>query len=92
MQTFKYEGKEIKSPFDENIMVYENEETIQNRFGGDSATVPGFAAAVYDVIIGSEMVQDWDKVQRGCSWFAKHFPKAYMASVSYTHLTLPTKA
>ena len=31
MQTFKYEGKEIKSPFDQDIMVYENEETIQNR-------------------------------------------------------------
>jgi hypothetical protein len=65
MQTFKYKGKEIKSPFDQDIMVYENEETIQNRFGGDSVTVPGFAAAVYDVIMGSEMVQDWDKVQKG---------------------------
>jgi len=79
MQTFKYNNKEIKSPFKENIMVYENEEIIENRFGGDKVTVPGFAAAVYDVIIGSEMIQDWDKVQKGSSWFAKHFPEAYMA-------------
>ena len=79
MQTFKYEGKEINSPFDQDIMVYENEETIQNRIGGDSVTVPGFAAAVYDVIMGSEMVPDCDKVQKCCSWFAKHFPDAYMA-------------
>ena len=78
MQTFKYNDKEIKSPFKEDITVYENEETIENRFGGDKVTVPGFAAAVYDVIIGSEMVEDYDKVQRGCSWFSKHFPKAYM--------------
>ena len=77
-QKFKYNGKEIESPFDQNIIVYENEETIQNRFGGESVTVPGFAAAVYDVIIGSEMLQEWDKVQKGCSWFAKHFPDAYM--------------
>ena len=65
MQKFKHDNKEIESPFDQNIIVYENEETIQNRFGGESVTVPGFAAAVYDVIIGSEMIQDWDKVQRG---------------------------
>ena len=78
MQKFKYDNKEIESPFDQNIIVYQNEETIENRFGGDKVTVPGFAAAVYDVIIGSEMVQDWDKVQRGCDWFRKHFPKAYM--------------
>ena len=58
MQTFKYNDKEIKSPFKEDITVYENEETIENRFGGDKVTVPGFAAAVYDVIIGSEMVED----------------------------------
>ena len=79
MQTFKYEGKEIKSPFKDDIMVYDYAQTIENKYGGDSVTVPGFAAAVYDVIMGSEMVQDWDKVQKGCSWFAKHFPNAYMA-------------
>ena len=78
MQKFKYDNKEIESPFDQNIIVYEYEERIQIRFGRESVTVPGFAAAVYDVIIGSEMVQDWDKVQRGCDWFRKHFPKAYM--------------
>ena len=78
MQKFKYNGKEIESPFDQNIIVYENEETIENRFGGDKVTVPGFAAAVYDVIMGAEMLQEWDKVQKGCSWFMKHFPKAYM--------------
>ena len=71
--------KEIISPFEQDIMVYEIEETIHNKEGGDSVTVPGFAAAVYDVIMGSEMVLDWDKVQKGCSWFAKEFPKAYMA-------------
>ena len=78
MQTFKYNDKEIKSPFKEDIMVYENEETVENRFGGDKVTLPGFAVAVYDVIIGSEMVEDYDKVRKGCDWFSRHFPKAYM--------------
>jgi len=78
MQTFKYNDKEIMSPFQEDIIVYDDEETIENRFGGDKVTVPGFAAAVYDVITGSEMIGDFDKVRKGCDWFRKHFPKAYM--------------
>ena len=78
MQTFKYNDKEIMSPFKESIIVYDDEETIENRFGGDKVTVPGFVASVYDVIIGSEMIGDWDKVREGSDWFRKHFPKAYM--------------
>lgn len=78
MQTFKYDNKEIISPFQESIIVYDKEETIENRFGGDKVTVPGFAAAVYDVIMGSEIIGDYDKVRKGCDWFREHFPKAYM--------------
>ena len=81
MKEIIYKGKKVKVPFEDANYTLDGEKdvTIENRFGGEKCTVPGYAAAVYDVIIGSEMVQDWDKVQRGCSWFAKHFPKAYMA-------------
>ena len=36
------------------------EGTVANRFGGDTCTLPEFAIAVYDVIMGAEMVQDLD--------------------------------
>ena len=76
----KWEGKDYALPFygmdldtDRGKMI-----TIQNRFGGDSVTIPWFAAAVYDVIMGSEKLGEWDDHRKGIDWFAEHFPKAYM--------------
>jgi hypothetical protein len=40
--------------------------------------VPWFAAAVYDVIMGSEKLEQWDDHGKGIDWFAEHFPDAYM--------------
>jgi hypothetical protein len=40
--------------------------------------VPGYAAAVYDVIKGAEVVHKYDDVEKGCDWFSRNFPKQYM--------------
>ena len=40
--------------------------------------MPCFAAAVYDVIIGAEMMEQWDLVRKGLDWFKQHFAKQYM--------------
>ena len=56
----------------------EKDVVIENRFGGEKATVPGYAAAVYDVIIGAEATNKYDLVQQGCDWFSRNFPKQYM--------------
>ena len=40
--------------------------------------MPGFAAAVYDTIIGAEQFEDWDTVRAGLDWFKKYFVKQYM--------------
>ena len=76
----KWEGKDYALPFygmdletDRNKMI-----TIQNRFGGNSVTIPWFAAAVYDVIMGSEKLEQWDDHRKGIDWFAEYFPDAYM--------------
>ena len=56
MKTIKYNNKEYKLPF--QVALPEDpttEEIVKNRFGGESCTLPAFAVAVYDVIIGSEM-------------------------------------
>ena len=55
---------------------------IHNRFNHEhhqvSAKLPAFAVAIYDTIIGSEMSEDYDTMQKGLTWFQKYFPKAYM--------------
>lgn len=80
VEHIKWEGKDYPLPFygmdldtDRNKMI-----TIQNRFGGHSISIPWFAAAVYDVIMGSEKLNYWDDHAKGLDWFGEHFPDAYM--------------
>ena len=52
--------------------------SVANRFNGESVMLPKFAVAVYDVIMGSEMLKQWDDHRKGLDWFIKYFPKQYM--------------
>ena len=76
-KTVEHEGKKIKMPFDCSIYP-DKQVTIANRFTGQKCTMPGFAASVYDVIIGAEMIHDYDTVRLGLDWFKKHFAEQYM--------------
>ena len=76
-KTVDHEGKKIKMPFDCQIYPEKSVE-VKNRFTGQATTMPGFAASVYDVIIGAEMIQDYDTVRLGLDWFKKHFAEQYM--------------
>ena len=79
MKTIKYKDKEYKLPFD--VALPEDpttEEVVHNRFGGESCTLPAFAVAVYDVIMGSEMLKQWDTHRQGLDWFSRNFTKEYM--------------
>ena len=80
MKEIIYKGKKIKVPFKDADYRLDGEQdvTIQNPFSGEKATVPGYAAAVYDVIIGAQQFKDYDSVQKGCDWFSRNFPKQYM--------------
>jgi len=80
MKEIMVRGKKVKVPFEDADYNLDGEQdvTISNRFSGEQATVPGYAAAVYDVIIGSEQLQQWDNVRTGLDWFKKYFPKQYM--------------
>ena len=72
----------LMSSFDifplDNRLDGEKDIEIQNPFSGQKATVPGYAAAVYDVIMGAQVTHDYDLVQKGCDWFSRKFPKQYM--------------
>ena len=80
MQVVKYNNKEYKIPFDVNLTLDAQDKLIEvaNRFSGATASLPWFAVAVYDMIIGAERLEDYKTMERGLDWFAKHFPKEYM--------------
>ena len=80
MKEIMYKGKKVKVPFEDADYTLDGDKdvVIENRFGGKKVTVPGYAAAVYDVIIGSEQLQDWDRHRKGLDWFSRNFPKQYM--------------
>ena len=53
-------------------------EVVANRFTGESVTLPPDAVAVYDCIIGAEMVGNYAIVRKGLDWFRRYFPAEYM--------------
>ena len=76
-KTIDWYGSQVSVPFDCQIYP-EKQVTIANRFGGEECQMPGYAAAVYDTIIGAEQFKDWDTVRAGLDWFQKHFTEQYM--------------
>ena len=80
MKTIEYKGKTYKLPFKDADYTLDGDKDIeiQNKLSGAKATVPGYAAAVYDVIIGAQATNRYDLVEQGCDWFSRNFPKAYM--------------
>ena len=66
-----------KLPFD--CIIYDAEPVrITNPFSGESCMLEPDAVAVYDVIMGGNMMGNYDLVAKGCAWFRKHFPAEYM--------------
>ena len=82
MKTITYNDKtyNIPKPFDECFFGSEptKEVTLTNRFSGEKATVPAFAVAIYDTILGAEQTQNHDLMQKGLNWFGRNFAKQYM--------------
>ena len=71
------DGKKVVMPF--NCSVYQDKVVkIKNRFTGEETEMPGYAASVYDTIIGAERFEAWEIVRAGIDWFRQHFPKQYM--------------
>ena len=78
-QTIEYNGKTIKMPF-EIMPGFLNVKEVEasNHFSGETTTLPQFAKAVRDAILGAELLQDYPKVRKGLDWFRQHFAKEYM--------------
>ena len=79
LHVINYEGKQYRIPFDLDLVIDKDQVIdVPNRFTGEKASLPWFAVAVYDLIMGAEQLEDYDTVQKGLSWFSKHFPNEYM--------------
>jgi len=91
----KYNGKTFVIPKPFNQCDFSDEpltmETITNPFSGQSIAMPRFAVAIYDVIMGSNLMAEnydakhgvgschlWHDVRKGLDWFRKNFAKEYM--------------
>ncbi len=66
-------------------VVLDEPEEVSNIFTGESVTLSPDAVAVYDVLMGYQMLAEksgreehWQIVRDGLDWFRKHEPKAYM--------------
>ena len=61
------------------IQVYDKEPVmVQNRFGGDSCELTPEEVAVYDYLMGCEIVGDYDGLRKGLDWFIENNAEAYM--------------
>ena len=66
----------IKLPFE--CMVGTENEVITNPFSGQSITLSPEAVAVYDTIMGCQLIGDYKTMRKGLDWFANHYPVEYM--------------
>ena len=53
-------------------------EVVTNQFTGKSVTLEPDAVAVYDLIMGSQLINNYKLTRIGLDWFIKHYPKEYM--------------
>jgi len=51
---------------------------VKNPYTGEAVTLKPDAVAVYDMIKGSELFEDYDNVRVGLDWFKVNEPDAYM--------------
>ena len=93
MKEIIYKGKKVKVPFEDANYTLDGDKDVEltNPLSGQKTTVPGYAAAVYDVTTGANLLAekydathgmgtspDWKVVRKGLDWFRRYFAKEYM--------------
>jgi len=58
--------------------IYNEGETVTNPFSGESYELTAEELSMYDLIMGSQMMEKYDLTRKGLDWFRKVNPKAYM--------------
>lgn len=58
--------------------VYSEGDTVSNPFTGDSVELTAEELSMYDLIMGAQMLQAYDVMQKGLGWFRRENAEAYM--------------
>ena len=58
--------------------VYSEGDTVSNLFTGESVELTAEELSMYDLIMGAQMLQAYDVMQKGLSWFRRENAEAYM--------------
>lgn len=61
-----------------NGQVYSEGDTVSNPFTGDSVELTAEELSMYDLIMGAQMLQRYDVMQKGLDWFRRANGEAYM--------------
>ena len=70
---------EATRPLPFEVILYDKEPVErQNLYTGATCVLEPDAAAVYDNIKGSEMIQNYSMMNKGLEWFREYFPEEYM--------------
>ena len=63
-------------PFD-CIIMDANPTKVTHPLSGASCVLPPDAIAVFDTILGAEILNDYKTMRKGLDWFMKYFPTEY---------------
>ena len=61
-----------------NGVVYSEGDRVSNPFTGESVELTAEELSMYDLIMGAQMVQRYDVMQKGLDWFRRANGEAYM--------------
>lgn len=61
-----------------NGVVYSEGERVSNPFTGESVELTAEELSMYDLIMGAQIVQRYDVMQKGLDWFRRANAEAYM--------------
>jgi hypothetical protein len=75
LHVIRWQGKEYRIPF--SILNLELNISVMNPYSKETATLPWFAVAVYQMIKDAEIKENYTLMQGGLSWFQKYFTNEY---------------
>ena len=61
-----------------NGQIYDTGDVVTNNFTDESIELTAEEVSMYDLIMGAQMLQQWDIMEKGLSWFRRNNGKAYM--------------
>ena len=61
-----------------NGQIYSEGGSVSNPFTGESVELTAEELSMYDLIMGAQMVQRYDIMQKGLDWFRRANGEAYM--------------